>query len=158
MGCDIHCYIEYKRKDWNSWSPFGGCINPGRNYRLFAALAGVRNAYDILPVVEPRGYPTDAAYMAESDNWLFVRDGKYEGHCSRESAERYVASCGSRYKDSEKAFVSNPDWHSHSWLTPDEYGQAIGTMDAPGYRAILAAMRSFETDGHKARIIFWFDN
>lgn len=122
MGCDIHCYIEYKPAGSDDWSDFGGRINPGRNYDLFAKLAGIRNYDEIEPVAKPRGYPKDAAYEAE------------------------------------KKYVSNPDWHTHSWLTADEFAVAIEGSGEPEYEAILAAMRSFEAGGAQARIVFWFDN
>ena len=68
MGCDIHLYIEYKNKMVEfdgykySWHDFGKCINPGRNYVLFALMAGVRNYGNELPVIVPRrGMPEDAA-------------------------------------------------------------------------------------------------
>ena len=156
MGCDIHCYIEYKSPDTDGWSDFGR-INPGRNYDLFGKLAGVRRI-EVTPVVEPRGLPEDVAYAASSDAWLFVTDtGSSEGCCSREQAEQWVG-WGARYRNSEKEFVSNPDWHSHSWLTPNEFAIAIEGSGEPEYEAILAAMRSFEAGGFQARVVFWFDN
>lgn len=36
-----------------------GWLYNGRNYNLFAILAGVRNKYDIIPIKEPRGLPED---------------------------------------------------------------------------------------------------
>jgi hypothetical protein len=42
MGCDIHAYVESKKPDSKTWWGFGGRINPGRNYRMFGKLAGVR--------------------------------------------------------------------------------------------------------------------
>jgi hypothetical protein len=72
MGCDIHLYIEYKNKKVefdgykDNWHDFGKCINPGRNYALFALMADVRNYDGQLPViVNPRGMPDDAG--------LFIR-------------------------------------------------------------------------------------
>lgn len=158
MGCDIHCYIEYKRPDSKEWSDFGGRINPGRNYSIFAAMAGVRG--NATPVVPPRGYPEDAAYAAEGDNWLYITKEKVSeaGECTRAQADQYVAH-GMHFKDDLKQYVSHPDWHSHSWLTPDEYAKAIeGYDDEMEYRATLAALRSFEAAGCQARLVFWFDN
>ncbi len=157
MGCDIHLYIEYKHTEDNLWSNFGKRINPGRNYGVFADLAGVRNSYGVTPATVPRGYPEDAAFATADDYWLNVTEVEGEGCCSPKQAEVYV-SYGSRYSDETKNFVSNPDWHSHSWLTPDEYAKAIDGHAEPEYRAILAALRSFEADGYQARVVFWFDN
>ena len=32
MGCDIHCYVEYRSKSESHWELFGDRINPGRNF------------------------------------------------------------------------------------------------------------------------------
>ena len=69
MGCDIHCYIEYKKKNDDHWRSFGGRINPGRNYTLFGVMAGVRCDGLLYPL---RGFPEDAAFQAISDNHLFA--------------------------------------------------------------------------------------
>lgn len=158
MGCDIHCYIEYKSPNTDDWSDFGGRINPGRNYDLFAKLAGIRNYDEVEPVVKPRGYPEDAAASARLDQWLYVTNSPGEGYVSVERAECWVENGASKYQDSDKAFVSNPDWHTHSWLTTGEYATAIEGSGEPEYEAILAAMRSFEAGGFQSRVVFWFDN
>lgn len=158
MGCDIHCYVEYKGVNRDRWSHFGGRINPGRNYDLFARMAGVRSDGVIVPVAPLRGFPDDAAYAATHGNWIFICDHPDENCCTKERAEYYFQCCGSRYKNEERKFVSNPDWHSHSWLTPDEFEAAIKESCGPEYMAILAAMRCFESLGYQARLVFWFDN
>lgn len=74
MGCDIHCYVEYRRTDEDGgWWSFGGRINPGRNYSTFSNLAGVRGS---LPKtgVEPRGIPEDLGSHSWSDWWLWITD------------------------------------------------------------------------------------
>jgi hypothetical protein len=72
----------------------------------------------------------------------------------------YVDRCGR-----PRAYVSNPDWHSQSWLNYDEvlaalaYHQLEVTERSPEFRAMLAALaeltRHFGTD--KVRLVFWFD-
>ena len=158
MGCDIHCYIEYQQPNSDWWRDFGGRINPGRSYFAFGKLAGVRN-YDENNFIPPRGLPKDLAYESQHDARLFVYgDGEDDGCTSREKADRWVANGTSRYLDDDKKFVSHPDWHSHSWLTADEYEQAIKDVEGHEYHAILAAMRSFESRGLKSRLVFWFDS
>jgi hypothetical protein len=116
MGCDIHIYVEKKIGD--TWFPIappehnsyyepgdeqeGGPYNRplllnhdtydvGRNYRVFAMLAGVRNGIGfasvktgepITPISKPRGLPQDVSVEVReiSNDW-------------------------------------GPDGHSHSWLT-----------------------------------------
>ena len=85
------------------------------------------------------------------------------------------------YRDptDDKPFrVSSPDWHSASWLTTEEYEKAIQIYkdkcieayrqepeynspdDAilPEYEALLAAMKSLDSNGMVCRVVFWFDN
>jgi hypothetical protein len=55
MGADIHMYVEYRNKKQAKdletqgrdpyWYSFGDCFNPGRNYTMFAILAGVRGEF-----------------------------------------------------------------------------------------------------------------
>lgn len=54
MGCDIHAMIECK-DEYGFWNNCGDpCI--GRDYELFAVLAGVRNdGYGVKPIAELRG-------------------------------------------------------------------------------------------------------
>lgn len=168
MGCDIHCYIEYKAKDSNRWRGFGGRINPGRNYSLFTKLAGVRDySGGKIAFIPPRGMPEDAAWDSSSDNQLFISESEGDGNATKENAERWVASGYSKYvndSSGNRKRVTHPDWHSHSWLTADEWSVALGDpdhfaeMNEPEYIAILAALRSFEGQGFQARVVFWFDN
>lgn len=163
MGCDIHCYLEYKRPGSEHWSSFGGRIKPGRNYDFFARLAGVRNSIGVEPILPLRGFPKDAGWAAKGDNYLFIvddddRDGAGEGSCARSLAERWVREGSSEYSECRR-YVTHPDWHSHSWVPADAFEQAIPIGErSPVHSAILAALRSFESDGFEARVVFWFDN
>lgn len=103
MGCDIHCYAEEKStiKGIEKWrfashlkmnhyydpeNPEGEKkyelvdIYDGRNYSLFAILAGVRNGSGfagcdtgdpVKPISEPKGLPSDVSDILkkESDSW-----------------------------------------------------------------------------------------
>lgn len=142
MGCDIHCYIEYREREKlvinggkeNGWRSFGGRINPGRNYALFTLMAGVREwvGKDI-KLFEPRGLPGDIGYSASDDNFLYITDGEVCkcGDCRSVTAEvaaRWVEGGSSEYKndrDGKPQWVSGPDWHSHSWLSASEYRQVL---------------------------------
>lgn len=157
MGCDIHCYIEYRHPTDDRWRDFGGRIKPGRNYKIFSRMAGVRGQLSDA-VVAPRGFPNNAAYASCDDYWLYISESINENTCTKEQAKRYI-SYGCKYRDDKRRWVSHPDWHTHSWLTSKEFEQAIKSdFDAPEYTAILAAMRSFESGGYESRLVFWFDN
>lgn len=164
IGCDIHCYIEYQTPggaEAGQWSNFGGRINPGRDYEVFGRLAGARGGSAL---VAPRGFPDDAAFEAMNDFWLFIDysgDGNGEGHTTPERAQKYVKEYRQRYRGGshdKPTCVSDPDWHSHSWLTTAEWADAIGSTAGVEYIGILGAMRAMESDGAKCRVVFWFDN
>lgn len=53
---------------------------------------------------------------------------------------------------------TDPDWHSHSWCTPDEWDQAIEKLDDPDYVAVSVLLRNLEKTTGNARVVFWFDN
>lgn len=97
-------------------------------------------------------------WQARSDYWLYVCEGPGEGIVTRETAERY-ATHGSRWKDDTKQFVSNPNWHTPSWVSTEEFAVVAKEFpDEPEYRAILAAMIEFENQSLPSRLVFWFDN
>ena len=137
MGCDIHLYIEYKNKKVafdgykDNWHSFGKSINTGRNYAMFALMANVRNYYSDgkLPVlVEPRGIPEDVGYIAKDDNQLYICEDEGENYTTMERAEKWVESGSSKFIDNQEGkptWVTQPDWHSHSWLTTSEFETII---------------------------------
>lgn len=102
MGCDIHAIIERKaEREWlNSGDP-----DLGRNYELFAALAGVRNRDGIVPVAEPKGIPGFMSFQtfSDGDRWVKWERGSWEFRPCREF-ERMME-------------VYGEDGHSGSWLT-----------------------------------------
>ena len=155
MGCDIHCYIEHSREpregDDRYWSPFGGRNNPGRNYKIFGRIAGVRCGGQMFPL---RGLPSPLAYEARGDNELYVVEHETEesSYASRTQADRWVASGSSRYTDERKAFVTHPDWHSHTWLAPAEWRRVIEALGEWGvddeYFAMAVVMEELECWGN----------
>ena len=144
----------------------GSQFRLGRHYGVFASLAGVRNYGDeIKPVSAPRGVPENLGYATKEDYLCYVCDDPSEDshQTDREHAERWVASGSSKWAD--ERHVTDPDAHSASWLTPDEFEAAINCeiegkliSDTEDYQAVLAAMRSLESTGHEVRTVFWFDN
>ena len=61
MGSDIHGLLQKRWSPGRAYETISE-IEHGRNYILFAALAGVRNYYNIKPISEPRGIPDDISY------------------------------------------------------------------------------------------------
>jgi hypothetical protein len=78
----------------------------------------------------------------EANGWVEKGDSKY-----------VYDSTGKTYA------VTSPDWHSHTWLTPDEFEATISDFpEETEYQVILDCMRSFEKRGHDARVLIFFDN
>lgn len=176
MGCDIHMYVEFQRPGgnvdyWRGWPR----MNPGRHYELFGHIAGVRSPVE--PVVPPRGVPEALSFHSRFDNTVFIDyegDGKREGHTTPERAQRWVETAGCKYVlvregDERPGWVTNPDWHSHTWLTLDEFREALTRTDAEAeregyttgtdeYWALVAAMKYLEIRGYTTRVVIWFDN
>jgi hypothetical protein len=74
MGTDIHGFLERRIGPGYSW--FRECeIDHSRNYRLFAALAGVETHKPIIPISEPRGLPDD-----HTVGWGEDTDGEFGDH------------------------------------------------------------------------------
>ncbi len=166
MGCDIHLFVEYRRKENGAtWLPFGKEFRLARDYEMFGRMAkGVRREPE--NGFAPRGVPSDMSWSAEHEHLMFIHDGEREesNYVTTADAAKYVASGESQYvtkygKDKPN-YVTHPDWHSHSWLTRLEFVKCIEHADypAPDYKAVAAAMRSLENDGLETRVVFWFDN
>lgn len=106
MGCDIHAVIERRRNTYGDHYRWLNSGDPdlGRNYELFAVLAGVRNYGGITPIAEPRGLPAFREWKQDGDErWIsWDHEADTEPPCGvvEEMAERYGV-----------------DGHSHSWLT-----------------------------------------
>lgn len=166
MGCDIHLFIEYrnskKARRWESLSFREMDLH--RNYRTFAAMAGVMLRDDSnVDFQPPRGLPKGCSNWVRGRNELLVVDRNIHiggGEVSRADAEAWINRGLSKCTNADRAYITHPDWHSHSWLSPDEYQRALEAAEnpLPDYRAVLAALRSLEQSGCEARVVFWFDN
>ena len=171
MGCDIHVYVEYSH-DGKYWRNLTDGIG-SRDYRMFGILAGVR--CDDLKLFDPKGLPDgQLSWNTEDANILNIAPESHpewadtSGWTSRTSAERWISEGSSKplYRDGVLNRVTNPDWHSHSWLTSDELSQCVDkyrtipdVKKAPSeWVGILAAMKAIEENGDQTRVVFWFDN
>ena len=161
MGCDIHCFIEFKEQPHHDWTSFGGQIRPGRDYNAFGTLAGVRNENEY-EHIEPRGAPADIAYQAAEDFYLYItKDAKAANNeATEERAAEWVRNGYSRLVRDGK-WITNPDAHSDTWLTLAEFKAAISRLSYGGsiqFRAMIGAMETLESNGAETRLVFWFDN
>lgn len=161
MGCDIHAYIEYqpyKETNPDYWYLFAD-LSLMRDYAMFGLMAGVRGG-DAL--IEPRGFPKNSAAKYEYFLLVVDHEADEERTCSRENAERWVANGNSEWGEEDHSLVSDPDWHTPSWLTSEEYRRVIETYKATyrergecsEYEAVLVMLENLPN----SRIVFWFDN
>ncbi len=176
MGADIHMYIQYKEKneDRKIWYSFGGRINPGRNYAMFGILAGVRDR-NVPNGFRPKGVlpREEQSWNVESDLYLYItEDGDGEHQTTIEDAQRWFGGKEIIMDDKGDPFkVLHPDWHSHSWMTPDEFDRALKIYKKYAkdngydkgvpleYKVILKTMRALENKGkNEVLLVFWFDN
>lgn len=183
MGCDIHPVLEVKGEDgkWHGkvlcWcSRTGsapdteGALYIHRNYSLFAMLAGVRNYDGVKPIAEPRGVPDDASEAFVKMNWFrVVPDDEFdendEWSVRLSDAERWVKGNSSDWRDG-KSLVSNPDFHSHSWLTLAEIEAGDRSQKTSGNitaahdckRFLKVWLPEAKKAGGEVRLVFCFDN
>lgn len=176
MGCDIHPYLDrayISLYDGKKRATNIARLSIDRNYGLFAAIADVRNSYNI-EVFIPKGLPADVSYIVEGEYTLYVVPnntqagmfGEDEGTCSLEQAKRW----GSKWWRGNKHKVKHPDYHSASWLTTEELetayhrylrhfeDKAEPNNKIPEIEALIGAMIVIDNIGDEARFIFWFDN
>ena len=150
MGCDIHMMIERKnnQREWRRWINSGD-PDIGRNYALFAWLAGVRSGrQDIEPLSKPRGVcyykseiqPCRTVHPAEPDD--------YSDACCPEFVV-LVNDWG-------------PDGHSHSWLTLRELKNGTPPEWAAEDAETLISRMELWREGWRTdddiRVVFFFDN
>ncbi|MCT3693488.1 hypothetical protein HZQ67_13835 [Elizabethkingia anophelis] len=161
-------YIEYKSENRDDWNYFGSKINPGRNYFMFGLLSkGVRSQNE--KGIEPKGLPDNMSYKSSNNAYIYINDDYDENddeYCSIEIAKRWAEyGCKIIFRDEKPFKVEHPDWHSHSWLTTQEFEKQLeiynsepGYYPEPEYMAVLASMKELEKYDNECRIVFWFDN
>ena len=177
MGCDIHMVMEYREvpgaedpAPW--WWAFGGVCNPGRDYSLFNRLAGVRGPEDgaLIPACGlPAAFSSEVHHevlLSIADKPLAEGEVDWPEHMvTRSKADEWMRGGSSQLVQiRDHDYVTNPDYHSYSWLTLGEYAgvlldlHARGEQLAPSYWAVQAALATFADRGYEARVVFWFDN
>jgi hypothetical protein len=92
-----------------------------------------------------------------------------DGYCLVESAERWVEKGYSKWLDEGHTTITNPDYHSCSWLTASELRECFddcfknedGTYhgDYVEWLGLVSLCEGIESDGkHECRVVFCFDN
>jgi hypothetical protein len=129
-------WIEYLKRE------FQADPSSARNYDWFAILADVRNGRGFAGVstgegfnvtAMPKGLPDDISdegikFFCDpitdekmEDNEVENEDGSYTYYVDRDSANKYMLEYGSKIVHIDGVdYVSNPDYHSDSYLSIDE--------------------------------------
>lgn len=173
MGCDIHLFIEVAEEHGvTAWA--SGEVYMSRNYDLFAKLAGVRSTE--APMIPPRGLPFDLSNEVFHKYFHHVLEEAeiqtFRGYdwVTPDEAAAMLAAGNSHcpnLKASElakpEAFISNPDWHTPSWLWREEVMRVVPeelVALCPAFRVVLNTLYSIDNTipGARSRIVFWFDN
>lgn len=142
MGCDIHCHVEIKID--GKWEHYN-MPRVGRNYRLFALLADVRNYDGIEPISPVKGIPGDLSLLTRLDAEYWGTDGHSHSWLSVEEMKRLDLR-------KEEALHPGMTWNAHGiegvfgYLDGNSWG---GFVDYPEDR------RKYAED---YRLVFWFDN
>ena len=181
MGCDIHLRIEARKRvnpypserhEWYNVGILGEFSS--RVYGMFARMANVR-AHDTYKVqFKPRGLPDDLTdwntcesfYLYITDNNEAVEWGEH--YCLIEDAKKWVERGCSTWVDENHRRVTDPDLHSHSWLTTQELRQCFDDCfkqgsayrgDSVEWLGLVSLCEGIESDGiYECRVVFAFDN
>ena len=186
MGCDIHLRIEQRKRvnpypndrhDWYNVGFYGEFSS--RIYGMFARMAKVRDYYGDKYKVqfEPRGLPDDMTDWATCESfYLHVTDDEAsvdwgEHYCLKEMAEKWVEQGYSKWVNENHTRITDPDHHSHSWLTTQELRQCFddcfkqedgsykSKSDYVEWLGLVSLCEGIESDGiHECRVVFAFDN
>jgi hypothetical protein len=169
MGCDIHCMIEYKCTESYSnyyksyskcWDSFGfHSINPGRNYRWFANLAGVRGEpKGGEPLASGFGIPADASYATKSESTIFVKDD------NRTTIEQWLSSGIVKWADWSTDLsgrpdrVTHPDYHTYGWCDVKAWKKSVRGAKTLEIKCMNAIIDTLIKNKCEVRVVFWFDN
>ena len=209
MGCDIHMYVEYKKelpiKDskkreekWISGDYFK--LNPykdiwdgeeeeefekielygGRNYGLFATLAGVRDYSNlIIPISNPKGIPHNCCDYVKKANKNWGIDGHTHSWLTLKEIKDYQAT---QPLLPRKGFISPIDviefdkngthpeswcqgtnmkgYEEREWVEKNEtLIPLIELMEKRAKELMQYNYEEYDTkNDEKIRIVFWFDN
>jgi hypothetical protein len=126
MGCDIHGWVEIKEN--GKWIAVKELKNDDRNYKRFAALAGVRD-YEKTSQATPKGIPVDVSDTVD----YHIRHFGVDGH-----SHSYMP-----ISDAAKIFLET-DYKTDDLMQKFPVYYYFGMEE--------------DDDGVNCRLVFWFDN
>jgi hypothetical protein len=170
LGADIHAYVDFDEVfDETPWlNCYAADIRLGRNYALFTMMASVRDDNGWTGSKrEPRGLPAKYSFTVDNANVFYIgRRESGERTISRRVAAEWVKKGHSTYtakrnRDGRPSCVTDPNWHSHSWLTAKELreiqAEFLAYFGHP-YGPLEPLITMMDCVGDRTRLVFWFDN
>ncbi|UBV45477.1 hypothetical protein LAJ19_20345 (plasmid) [Deinococcus taeanensis] len=171
MGCDLHEHFEVRTDEgwkriqvlpdlnWDTATPeeeeaywsLPLCI--GRDYDLFAILAGVRNRLNVRPIVACRGIPEDASVEVR-EAWTQAKHAPEVHSPSWLSLEELSSfEWDQPLVHLDSAVAQDARWARREIVT---YRDAVSDTNfvAQG----LAKLQTLVDDPRKLRMVFWFDS
>lgn len=175
MGCDIHMFVEYKI-DSGAWQAHDGHVleieepdteyeyeyvkevSPtGRNYNLFAMLAGVRGEYD--DSYEIRGVPHDVSKVVQLAVDNMEGDGHSHSYLSLDEFEGVLEHQDYKPTDRTDMFYN---WQKITYdERPPDYTTIVAACKAQAKE--LSQVDKILLDSEEGsmvehRVVFFFDN
>jgi hypothetical protein len=172
MHSNLYLSIEVSRRRRSDWRHFLRLGDLAAAPVLHTLLGGAEVA--AIPLEDrlaPKGLPADVdartldedAFTVD-DEWAHSDVGDILDDmriCSTAEAERWLAAGESRWiRPGFK--ITDPETHSHSWMTPEELEAFILTCERHNaeyvhlLRGISACMNALAHDGFDSRIVYWF--
>lgn len=162
------------------------------DYRLFDALSGGRSftlrSSEHPPMIAPRGFPKPVSHQVYYRYYHVVedpsyRDSRYDQISSSiiplefvnlHTANQWIEEGSAEFAPIEnhslgrprRRRISDPNWHSASWLSADELDLSLEFHDIQkevlqaDFLAHLASIYSLRESfgSERTRIVFWFNN
>jgi len=178
MGCDIHVYVEYRITPTAPWQAAPEHINvkedeeyervnsvdsTGRNYELFAALAGVRGDGP-----DAKGLPDNVSDLIRLAAEQWDGDGHSHSYYSLDEFEEILKQTCDYLDWSDKCETAFWEWNDY-----DYHGKDGKSKPPQDYVTLINYCRKLQKEvsqiddillGGQAgttaeiRIVFWFDN
>lgn len=142
MGCDIHLHTEIKLN--GKWEHYTA-PRIGRNYDLFARMAGVRNYDKVSPIVEPKGAPDDMSVVTAFD----YQEWEPDAH----SASWFNA-------DEITALYKSPEVRDYEAIRRDrgDFHSFADYLFGNDWKFYSAYRDHYPQQIEDIRWVFWFDN
>lgn len=167
MGCDIHAVLERKAKNSKHYWVSAGNPEIGRDYEMYALMAGVRNEDELAPISEPKGVPEDASSEFEAlyDVWdADAHSASYLTLAELKSAdleqEFFDESLITR-RDTEGKIIETCGATNGKHEGPVGSRKVFALWGRKRWDELLAQLESLKREGdtdEDVRICFFFDN